>query len=110
MADLLEDIKKNKEIEAQVERWDVMAKVVPTTFLVISGSLTVWGWITLDTAFYIGLSIFALTSVVWWFWTIFTIRYLIRILNRAATNLNEVRHEFKDVAKDVERMKDDDKL
>ena len=104
---ILEDIQKNKEIEQQVERWDIMAKVVPTTFLLISASLTVWGWITLDTAFYIGLSIFAVTSVIWWFWTIFTIRYLIRILNRAATNLNEVRYEFITVAKDVERMKDE---
>ena len=61
---ILEDIQKNKEIEQQVERWDIMAKIVPTTFLLISASLTVWGWITLDTAFYIGLSIFAVTSVI----------------------------------------------
>jgi len=107
MATILEDIKKNKKIEEQVERWDTMAKIVPTTFLIISVSLTVWGWITLDTAFYIGLSIFAVTSVIWWFWTIFTIRYLIRVLNRAAINLNDVRHEFRDVAKDVERIRDE---
>ena len=107
LVNLIEDIQKNKEIEQQVERWDIMAKIVPTTFLLISASLTVWGWITLDTAFYIGLSIFAVTSVIWWFWTIFTIRYLIRILNRAATNLSEVRYEFRTVAKDVERMKDE---
>ena len=97
---------KTKQIERQVERLDTLAKIVPTTFLLSSLGLTIWGYITLDTAFYVGLIVFAVTSIVWWFWTIYTIRYLIKILNRAASNLGEVRAEFKEVAKDVERFKD----
>jgi|TARA_R110000772_G_scaffold217343_1_gene327778 hypothetical protein len=101
-------IDKHDSIEVQVERWDMWAKVFPTIFLLIMLGLTVWGWITLDTAFYIGLGFITLTSVIWWFWTIYTIRYLVRVLNRAATNLGEVRAEFKSVARDVERLNNED--
>lgn len=103
--DIKQDIKKNKKIQEQVERWDTMAKVVPTVFLLISLGLTIWGWISVDTAFWAGFTVFAITSVVWWFWTIFTIRHLISVLNRASKNLSEVRRDFKDVSKDVEEFK-----
>ena len=103
--DIKQDIKKNKQIQEQVERWDTMAKVVPTVFLLISLGLTIWGLISVDTAFWAGFTVFAITSVVWWFWTIFTIRHLISVLNRASKNLSEVRRDFKDVSKDVEEFK-----
>ena len=45
-------IDKHDSIEVQVERWDMWAKVFPTIFLLIMLGLTLWGWITLDTAFY----------------------------------------------------------
>tara|TARA_X000001036_G_C20688588_1_gene808574 strand:+ start:3759 stop:4103 length:345 start_codon:yes stop_codon:yes gene_type:complete len=107
--DIKQDIEKNKEIQDQVERWDIMAKVVPTSFLLISLGLTIWGWISVDTAFWVGFSIFALTSVLWWFWTIFTIRHLITVLNRASKNLSEIRRDFRDVSKEVEEFKKNDK-
>ena len=47
--DIKQDIKKNKQIQEQVERWDTMAKVVPTVFLLISLGLTIWGLISVDT-------------------------------------------------------------
>jgi hypothetical protein len=93
---------QDEKIELQVEKWDVFARITPTVFLIISIILISTGYISFDTAFYLGLGLFAVTAVTWWFWTIYTIRHLIRTLNRASRSLNEVRDEFKDVKLKVE--------
>ena len=94
-------------IEAQVERWDMFARLVPTAFLVINLILVTTGVINFEQAFWIGLGLFALTAVTWWFWTIYTIRHLVKTLNRASKNLQEVRSEFIAVSKDFKELKND---
>lgn len=100
-------IEKEQKIERQVERWDLFARIVPTVFLVVCIGLVSTGIIDFETAFWVGLSLFALTAVTWWFWTIYTIRLLVRTLNRASKNLGEVRREFIKVAQDIEAIKND---
>ena len=96
-----------RNIEHQVERWDLYARIVPTIFLVISLILVTTGIIDFDTAFWVGLGLFAITAVTWWFWTIYTIRHLVKTLNRASKNLQEVRSEFTEVAKEVKDIRND---
>lgn len=98
------DIKRATAIEKQVERWDLFAKIAPTIFLIVCFVLLLTGSISFDTVFTIGMVLFSVTAVTWWFWTIFSIRGLVRILNRASTNLIEVgdeltaaKHELKDI-------------
>lgn len=98
---------KQQQIESQVERWDLFARLVPTVFLLTAIGLVSTGIIDFETAFWVGLALFAMTAVVWWFWTIFTIRLLIRTLNRASKNLTEVREEFHKVSKDIEALRND---
>jgi len=98
-----------EKIEKQVERWDVFARVIPTIFLVACSGLIFTGIIDFEQAFWIGLALFAVTAVTWWFWTIYTIRQLVKTLNRASKNLAEVRAEFKSVAQDIEAMRSNDK-
>ena len=95
-------------IEAQVERWDLFARLVPTVFLIINIILVTIGVIDFEQAFWIGLGLFAVTAVTWWFWTIYTIRHLVKTLNRASKNLQEVRSEFIAVSKDLKDIKNDD--
>lgn len=95
-------------IEAQVERWDLFARLVPTVFLVINIILVTTGVINFQQAFWVGLGLFAVTAVTWWFWTIYTIRHLVKTLNRASKNLQEVRSEFIAVSKDLKDIKNDD--
>jgi hypothetical protein len=95
------------KIEAQVERWDLFARIVPTVFLVICSLLVTFGILDFEEAFWAGLALFAMTAVTWWFWTIYTIRHLVRTLNRASKNLAEVRNEFKTVSQDLEDYKND---
>ena len=94
-------------IEAQVDRWDLFARLVPTVFLVINLILVSTGILDFEQAFWVGLGLFAVTAVTWWFWTIYTIRHLVKTLNRASKNLAEVRDEFKSVNHDLEKFKND---
>ena len=93
-------IQRAKKIEEQVERWDLFAKIVPTIFLALSFIFLALGIISFDTLFYVGIVLFAITAVVWWFWTIFSIRFLVRLLRRASINLLTVSTDLKKVRKD----------
>ena len=98
----------HKRIEMQVERWDLFAKLVPTVFLVIAMGLVTLGIISFATAFWVGIGMFASTAVVWWFWTIYTIRHLIKTLARASRNLIEVKTEFVEIHKQVKALRNDE--
>lgn len=98
--DNAELLNKAKKIEKQVERWDLYAKIVPTFFLLVCFILLLFKIASFDTVFWVGMFAFAATAVTWWFWTIFTIRYLVRTLSRASQGLLEVSNELRDVRKD----------
>jgi hypothetical protein len=98
---------QNQKIEKQVERWDLFARLTPTAFLLSSILLIVYGVIDFETAFYVGVGMFAVTAVIWWWWSIFTIRHLVILLNRASKNLVEVAGEVKDVSEEVKQLKNE---
>ena len=101
------DKTKNQKIAKQVERWDLFARLTPTLFLATSLILVVFNIVKLEYAFYIGLTGFAITAVSWWWWAIFTIKYLVTILSRASSNLTDVNTEIKIVRKELEDLKDE---
>ena len=100
-------VDQGNKITDQVERWDLFARLAPTVFLVTCVLLIVYGVIDFETAFYVGVGMFAVTAVVWWWWAIFTIRHLVILLNRASKNLVEVASEVKDVTQEVEQLKNE---
>ena len=100
---------KHRKIERQVGQWDIYARIMPTLFLLVAITLVWSGYIDFAQAFWLGLGLFSITAVTWWFWTIYTIRQLVKTLNRASKNLAEVRAEFKSVAQDIEAMRSNDK-
>ena len=101
------DLKRNQKIAKQVERWDLYARLTPTVFLAGSILLIVFNIINFETAFYVGLVGFAFTAVVWWWWAIFTIKYLVTVLNRTSNNLQETSKEISEISAEVKKLKDD---
>ena len=96
---------KIDKIEAQVQLWDMFARVVPIVFLVFALGLVCLGIIDYKQAFWAALAVFAVTAVTWWFWTIYTIRHLVQTLHRATKNLGEVREEFKNISREIHDTK-----
>jgi|TARA_R110002124_G_scaffold284045_1_gene460787 hypothetical protein len=98
---------QNAQLSKQVERWDLYARIVPTIFLILSAILIALDVINFSLAFYIGLGLFAITAVTWWFWTIYTIRHLIKTLSDASTGLKDVRDEFRDINREIRNIRDE---
>ena len=101
------DVERNQKIARQVERWDLYARLTPTAFLLGSMFLIVFKIIDFETAFYVGLVGFAFTAVVWWWWAIFTIKYLVTVLNRTSKNLHDAAKEISQISTEIEKIKDD---
>ena len=101
------DVRRNQKIAQQVERWDLYARLTPTIFLVGSLFLIIFKVIDFETAFYVGLVGFAFTAVVWWWWAIFTIKYLVTVLNRTSKNLQDTAIEISQISTEIEKIKDD---
>ena len=101
------DAERNRKIAQQVERWDLYARLTPTIFLVGSLFLILFKIIDFETAFYVGLVGFAFTAVVWWWWAIFTIKYLVIVLNRTSKNLQDTAIEISQISTEIEKIKDD---
>ena len=101
------DAERNQKIAQQVERWDLYARLTPTIFLVGSLFLIIFKIIDFETAFYVGLVGFAFTAVIWWWWAIFTIKYLVIVLNRTSKNLQDTAIEISQISTEIEKIKDD---
>jgi hypothetical protein len=87
----------NDNIEKQVARWDLYAKIAPTIFLVAAAISLTYGITSFDTLFNIGMIVFAFTAVTWWFWTIITVKYIIRLMSSATQDLYDVKQDLKEI-------------
>lgn len=96
----------NNKIEKQVARWDLYAKITPTIFLVVSAVSVTYGITSFDTLFNIGMIIFAFTAVTWWFWTIITVKYIIKTMSSATQDLTEVKQDLKEIRKEYRNDSD----
>jgi Na+/pantothenate symporter len=99
------DKDKNYKITQQVERWDLYARLTPTAFLVFGALLLIFDIASQQTVIYIGLVGFSFTAVVWWWWAIFTIKYLVMVLNSASKGISEVAQEVKSVTDEIRDLR-----
>jgi hypothetical protein len=83
------------------------AKLTPPFFLLFAGVLLVFNLIKFDTLFYVGLGMFSITAVVWWFWSIFTIRFIIRNMTLATKGLNEVKQDIRLITSEIKDLRDE---
>lgn len=95
------DADLNLKIEKQIARWDLYAKLAPVCFIIISILLLWIDFVELDILFYISLLLTAITATTWWFWTIYTVRIVIRKMASAATGLEELKLELEELKKNM---------
>lgn len=93
-----------KQIVKTAYKWDLYAVFSPVIFLIIIGVSIYIGLIATDMAFYIGLFMFAITTIVWWVWTIFTIKKLAITLTKVGSNLLWVKTEFKKIRDEISKL------
>jgi len=103
-----EDIQKAEKIDRQVEHWDLFAKIAPAIFLIVCFILLITEAASFETVFSIGMVLFALTAVTWWFWTIFSIRFLVKTLNKASNGLIEVTNDLSKARKELQDYLDEE--
>jgi hypothetical protein len=103
-----QDLLRAKRIEQQVEKWDLFAKIVPTIFLVACFLFLVLGIVDVETVFYVGLVFFALTAATWWFWTIYSIRFLVRLLGNTSHKLLETGEELQSIRTEYKELRNDE--
>lgn len=96
-----------EKIEKQVERWDLFAKLSPTLFLLIAFLFLLFDLSFFHILFLVGIVFFSITTVVWWFWTLFNIRYLTRFFKKATTNLIEVTEDLKKLKEEYKETKNE---
>ncbi len=95
------DADLNLKIEKQIARWDLYAKLAPVCFIIISILLLWIDFVELDILFYISLLLTAITATTWWFWTIYTVRIVIRKMSSAANGLEELKLELDELKKNM---------
>ena len=88
-------------IEKQVDRWDLYAKITPTVFLILCAISLSYRITSFNTLFNIGMIGFAFTAVVWWFWTIITVRHIIKLMSTATTDLDDVKQDLKEIKEEL---------
>ena len=99
----------DKQIEKQVERWDMYARIVPAIFLVVCGGLILAGIIDYKQAFWAAVVVTAVTAVTWWFWTISTIGNISERVHKAESGVQEVLTELKIIRQIFQDIKKDNK-
>lgn len=99
-----------EKVVQQVNRWDLLAKIIPLCFLTGSFiALMFFDSVTFHHVFVVGLITFVITAVTWWFWAIFSIRFLIRLLRKTDDNFYGLYKEFKEIHQELKDLKHDSK-
>jgi hypothetical protein len=96
---------KIKTIEDQVHKWNLYAKYAPLVSLVAITVLWATNIVDINIVFYATLTLIAITSTIWWFWTLKTILYLLGTINNTAESFKWIQQEFELLKSEIEKIK-----
>jgi hypothetical protein len=88
---------KINKIPDQVRRWILYAFITPPAFLLLGVTLLVTNIINFGLIFWIGISILAVTSFIWWVWALYSIYKLTVYLRNAHNGINTAINELKEI-------------
>jgi len=92
---------KKLKIDKQIARWELYAKLAPVCFIIISTILILTNCIEITTLYYISICLTAITVIIWWIWSIYTVRYVINKMTNASEGLYELKLELEEIKKNM---------
>ena len=82
------------EILKQATWWDYFSRIVPLLFVIVSASFFFNHYTNLELLVWVGIIMFAVTSLIWWWWTLYNIYRLTKILDDSYENFVSVVEEL----------------
>lgn len=92
-------------IKKEVRYWNLYAKVSPFVFLTLALILHQSDAVPLDMIVYAGGMIFAITAVVWWFWTVSTIGHISQRVHKAESGVQDILTDLRIIKELVRELK-----
>ena len=104
-------LKKNipNRIKKQVRAWDMFAKLGPLGFVILGFVMHSTQMMDVESILWLGLGLFVVTAVTWWFWTISTIGHISERVHKAESGVQEVLTELRIIRQIFQDIKKDNK-
>jgi len=96
---------KVANISEQLKLWKCISKILATALLVLAIALIPLKLLMFNQLIFIGLLVFAITSVAWWIWAIINIKFLLTALLNTADNIDLVNNEFIVIKSEINEIK-----
>ncbi len=93
-------------VKKKIARWDMFAKIVPASILLLNLILLTFNYVDFHNAFWATLVLVSTLSCVWWVWTVATVKLVNKTLSQAENSLLDVKNDLKDIVKDVKNFQD----
>jgi len=92
-------------ITEQLRFWKWIAKLIVITLAILVIALVPLELLLFNQIVFIGLLLFAVTSVVWWIWAVINIKILLDALLQAASGIDAVNNEFVIIKLEINKIK-----
>jgi len=96
---------KVADISEQLKLWKFISKILASAVLVLAIALIPLKLLMFNQLIFIGLLVFAITSVAWWIWAIINIKFLLTALLTTADNIELVNDEFIVIKSEINEIK-----
>ena len=96
---------KVADISEQLKLWKFISKILACAVLVLAIALIPLKLLMFNQLIFIGLLVFAITSVAWWIWAIIKINFLLTALLTTADNIELVNDEFIVIKSEINEIK-----
>jgi hypothetical protein len=92
---------KLNNVRIQAKIWSKLAFIIPVIFVGGSGALYHLNLIGEHNIFLVVLIAWSVIAVSWWFWTMITIMFLVKIMIKNSNDLVDVKTEVKKVRDEI---------
>jgi hypothetical protein len=86
-----------QELYKQIKGWRIYSVVAPAVFTATTALLYLYFGTHFETLFYIGVTIFTITCIAWWHWSLSTMLTMIGIMKDTDDHFEEVARKLEEL-------------